>query len=710
MSIDNVNDLTPRAQYSAATSQVEFPYPFPIFSNADLVVDVDGVIQALTDDYTVSDAGADTGGDVTFVAPMVGGEIVTIYRDIAIQRTSDFQQNGPWSSVTTNDELDKITLILQQLEARLGRSIRIPITGLATDASIELSPISNWFNKFITLNSQGIPEPSSGPSGTPLTRSSIGDAFQPLTSAESAAGVVTADIFSYYAPYNLLRYKGLGDNSTNNVNAIAKWTAACNQADAEGVIPEGTYKIFADVTLPKKVHSAGKFTGAFKVIYTQKDFGYVQGKIDCEKFYVSGAYFCDIENIRASTSILVDGSNNSWGTFWCRFMNWNTPSLTIDITKFSVNLNMFSGLIRYIHLTGDRSLYAASEAHANIFDMVDASNNSLPSFGVLQDDVARQVNTIRGLYMENGSQIRGNWHIVGQHGDLSQPPLVDDLKHILFSTQHTEKNCKDFFSLATFNLARGGQWDWLDTSGKPVCLSHSGGTSVSVQTDLTGPKGITKRYQATFSSAFGNFPITIQPSNVDRIAISVYYKSTDDFAAIECSDGVTTISLGHEAVVTDLANNWKLLRLTVRASKTATTGLTLYAHTSPAGAAKTISIGGIFVGSEAAAVYPTNNDAYNTIEPVDSEYALTVNGVVVQSGQKDQTTTASSPVDISFTYPKDFANNPSVTFSLLKTGSNTQNMTKAYLTAISTHGATVRVEFATNFDGRLYWQAIGRRA
>jgi len=127
MPIDTVNDLPPRVQYTAAAAQTVFAYPFPIFADGDLVVDVDGATQALNTDYTVSGEGEDTGGNVTFLSAMAGSEVVTIYRDLAIERTSDFQTNGPLSSATFNDELDRITLVQQQLQDGINRSLRLPV-------------------------------------------------------------------------------------------------------------------------------------------------------------------------------------------------------------------------------------------------------------------------------------------------------------------------------------------------------------------------------------------------------------------------------------------------------------------------------------------------------------------------------------------------------------------------------------------------------
>ena len=203
MSIDNVLDRTPRVQYVAATSQTAFDYPFAIFQNADLVVDVDGVTKTLTTDYNVSGAGDDTGGTVTFVTAPGNGAVVTIYRDIAIERTSDFQQSGPWASTTTNDELDRITLVQQQLESRIGRALRLPITSAALDSEVEFSPIANWLSKYITINADGVPEPAALVAGT-ISQSIISDLLNPQTDAEAAAGVTPVQ--TKYPELHAFRY------------------------------------------------------------------------------------------------------------------------------------------------------------------------------------------------------------------------------------------------------------------------------------------------------------------------------------------------------------------------------------------------------------------------------------------------------------------------------------------------------------------------
>ena len=189
-SIDNVTDVSPRVQYTAAAAQTDFDYAFPIFAGADLTVDVDGVTKTLTTDYTVSGAGNDTGGTVTFVTAPGDGAVVTIYRDIAIARSTDIQQNGPLSSTTWNDEQDKVFLILQELENKIGRAVRFPITSASTNAQAEMAPISNFFGKFLRITSAGILEAAEALDNTvSLTAEVIGALINPQTTAEAALAI-----------------------------------------------------------------------------------------------------------------------------------------------------------------------------------------------------------------------------------------------------------------------------------------------------------------------------------------------------------------------------------------------------------------------------------------------------------------------------------------------------------------------------------------
>jgi hypothetical protein len=213
MSIDTVSDLPPRVQYTAGVGQTIFAYPFPVFAGADLVVIVNGVTKALSTNYTVSGAGSDTGGNVTFLVAMVGGELVTIYRNIAIARATDVQQNGPWSSVAYNDEQDKTYLLLQQLASNTRRALRFPIDSSVTDASLQLSPTA-YANRTLSFDASGNPTPAALPS-TVMTQGTIGTLLWPQTALEIAAGITPVN--THYEPGDYRRLTSSAPDSEGNV-------------------------------------------------------------------------------------------------------------------------------------------------------------------------------------------------------------------------------------------------------------------------------------------------------------------------------------------------------------------------------------------------------------------------------------------------------------------------------------------------------------
>lgn len=155
MSVDNVEDITPRIQYVATGGQRYFDYPFPIFAEEDLIAAVDGGIAALA---AVSGVGDDTGGTADFGAPgRAAGEIVTLYRDMPINRLSDAQQNGPQSSQAFNDELDRIIMMIQQQKNGIERSLRYSVFSDITAANTLLDA-STLGNKLLGFDSSGKPQ------------------------------------------------------------------------------------------------------------------------------------------------------------------------------------------------------------------------------------------------------------------------------------------------------------------------------------------------------------------------------------------------------------------------------------------------------------------------------------------------------------------------------------------------------------------------
>ena len=158
MATISVGDLTPRNQYTATSGQTVFAYSFPIFVDSDLKVYNGSTLLTLTTQYTVSGAATDNGGNVTLGSGATAGDIITIYRDMPVARTSDYQTNGDLRAETLNDDLDKLAMMIQQIEFDLNnRVLRFGqfTTGIPLSEFTESA--TDRANKVLSFSSTGDP-------------------------------------------------------------------------------------------------------------------------------------------------------------------------------------------------------------------------------------------------------------------------------------------------------------------------------------------------------------------------------------------------------------------------------------------------------------------------------------------------------------------------------------------------------------------------
>lgn len=108
-----INDITARVSYTASSS-LTYSIPFPFFTNTDIKVYLNGTLATYSTDYSVSGAGSDSGGSITFVASQTG-KTVLIIRAVPFARTTDFPTAGPFNIDALNTDLDKMTAQIQQV-------------------------------------------------------------------------------------------------------------------------------------------------------------------------------------------------------------------------------------------------------------------------------------------------------------------------------------------------------------------------------------------------------------------------------------------------------------------------------------------------------------------------------------------------------------------------------------------------------------------
>ena len=154
-----ISDTEPRVQYTATSGQTSFAVPFEFFTTADIKV-FNGTSQltfnaspSSASQYSVSGAGVSGGGSIT-----LGGsgatlnDVITIFRDLAIARSTDFPTSGAFQISSLNDELDKIIAMCQQLERDLKFS---PKAAATTANTFDITFPNLAANKVLSVNSSG---------------------------------------------------------------------------------------------------------------------------------------------------------------------------------------------------------------------------------------------------------------------------------------------------------------------------------------------------------------------------------------------------------------------------------------------------------------------------------------------------------------------------------------------------------------------------
>lgn len=181
VSLSQVPNIAPYAQYVAAGGQTVYPYPFPITEDSDLIVVINGVTQTTDSTYSVSGVGNDTGGNCTLDSGSVTGDIVTLYRDIPIERISQIAQNSGFSSTVFNAEFNNFVLIAQQLQAGIAQCLQIPNTNNPGPTTV-LSPAA-YAGKYLSFDLSGNPQPALlTPNGT-LTAAAVASLLASYTAA-----------------------------------------------------------------------------------------------------------------------------------------------------------------------------------------------------------------------------------------------------------------------------------------------------------------------------------------------------------------------------------------------------------------------------------------------------------------------------------------------------------------------------------------------
>lgn len=153
-----LTSTTTRNSFSGNDSTVDFDYEFRCYATDELtVVLVDdttgaGTTKTETTHYSVSLGTDYDGGTVTMVTAPASGETLWIISNIDMTQETDLVASGSFNAETLEARLDKLQVMINELQAQLARCIQIPNY---EDEMVELDNAVDRASKYLKFDSSG---------------------------------------------------------------------------------------------------------------------------------------------------------------------------------------------------------------------------------------------------------------------------------------------------------------------------------------------------------------------------------------------------------------------------------------------------------------------------------------------------------------------------------------------------------------------------
>lgn len=248
-----VPNSTHRVDYNGDGSTTEFAVPFYFLANAD--VTVTHVSSAGTEtvwtegsEYTLTGSGDENGGLLTASAAPSSGTRLVIRRKVAQTQEIKYPANDPFPSSSHEQALDKLTMIDQEQQEQIDRSLKRPV-GDSTDVEMTLPAKADRASKVLAFDSGGLPVALSQLDKSADTVTATG-----TTTARSLAERFAATV--HLDDYLTAEQAADAHGFTGSVDVSAALTAAAAAATAGGkngavIASAGRYYLASAPTIGK---------------------------------------------------------------------------------------------------------------------------------------------------------------------------------------------------------------------------------------------------------------------------------------------------------------------------------------------------------------------------------------------------------------------------------------------------------------------------
>jgi hypothetical protein len=142
-----------KVQYTGDNSTTAFSVTFPYTETSQVKVYLGSTLQTITTHYTLTDPGAT--GTVTFLTPPGTGVNVSLIRETDYLQGVDYVNNDALDAETLEKAFDKLTMMAQQLDAKIDGSVGFDETVAGTTSLKLASDATDLAGKLLAFDDSG---------------------------------------------------------------------------------------------------------------------------------------------------------------------------------------------------------------------------------------------------------------------------------------------------------------------------------------------------------------------------------------------------------------------------------------------------------------------------------------------------------------------------------------------------------------------------
>lgn len=331
MTISNVSDS--RIQYNGDDSTTAFATGFVFLDEGDLEVYVGNTLQTLTTHYTVSGGGSPAAtGTVTMVTAPATGEVLTIRRNTARTQSTDYVTNDAFPAETHEAALDRLTLLVQELDEKISRTTIQSVTTTTDDLTLPAPAAS----KYLKWNSAGTALENAD--GTATANAEW--VFIDSTTLSSGTSSVTFTGMSGYDEYLIIIDGATVESSSAFLSFTYAITGASYLTDGYEYIVSngGAFSGTTGTSIAMSASSTGGFSGHIRIkdgssskfpkIDSEIAYHNTQPSVSAGEYITKAAFSRDASADRrgsvTAVKITVNSSTLDGGTV--RLLGFNYPS------------------------------------------------------------------------------------------------------------------------------------------------------------------------------------------------------------------------------------------------------------------------------------------------------------------------------------------------------------------------------------------------